>query len=82
MLRLSQRDYSIPQPQGTLSEEEALIAGPTSRPNEHVSTMPNQRAVPHAVFQSIPALIEASKDPNCPPAVKALLRLADYHINR
>jgi len=70
------------RPQGAPPGDLGLLAGPTSRPDESVTTpAPQSGTVPDAVLQNIPALIRAAQDPDASPAVKALLRLLDHYIN-
>lgn len=70
------------KPQAPLSGDDALLYGTgTYRPNESVTTPSRSVEVPDEVFNAIPALLEAAKDPDAPPALHALLELLNYQVN-
>lgn len=68
-------------PLAPLTEDESLLAGPTARPGESVTGPSIRGRVPPEVLAAIPALLEAAKDPDAPPAVRALLQLLDQMVN-
>jgi hypothetical protein len=68
--------YSPPKP-SYADEDEELLYGPTSRPND-----PMQRGVtqvgkppPQNIMRQLPALIEAARQPDAPPQLIAFLQL-------
>jgi len=73
-----QRPKPIMPPTG----EDAMVYGPTSRPNEAVTTNRSPALIPDYVFKAIPALVRAAAMPDAPPALLAMLRLIDYNVNR
>lgn len=71
-----------PKPPKMQGDDALLYNSPTFRPNEAVNTPVSRNTpVPDAVFNAIPALLEAAKDPDAPPALRALLDLLNYNIN-
>ena len=66
------------------NEDDSLLFGPTTRPNEHVTTgsfPPGKMPPPtRAVTRALPALVRASKDPDASPQLKEMVRLLMYYI--
>lgn len=67
-----------PQVTGTDAD---LLYGPTQRPNEPVTAGAGGIAMPANITNKLQALIQAAKDPDASPALKALVQLALYHMN-
>lgn len=72
-----QKPKPIPPPTG----EDALVYGPTGRPQEPVTATTQRAQVPNYIFEAMPALVHASNFPDAPPALRALVRLMDIHVN-
>lgn len=70
-----------PQPLPPPAGEDALLYGPTSRPGQPVTTQRNSSEVPGYIFDSLPAIVRAAQMPDASPALKALVRLLDFHTN-
>ena len=65
-------------------EEDNLLLGPTSRPNEHVATgvMGNTTPPPTQTATWLSALRQASQDPEAPARVRELTRLVNALLSR
>lgn len=66
-----------------LNEDDELLFGPSDRPEQSVTTPHSvgTASIPQEVYTGLPALLEAAQDPDAPPAIRALVRMLDYHIN-
>lgn len=73
-----QRPQPLPPPSG----EDAMLYGMTTRPNEPVSTPRNRAEIPPYIYEQLPAIVRAAQAPDATPALKALVRLLDYHVNQ
>ncbi len=70
-----------PQQVAPPSGDAALVYGPTSRPDEPITRNHAPSMIPEQMWDAIPGLITAASDPKASPALKAMARLIDYHIN-
>jgi hypothetical protein len=64
-----------------LSGLDQAVFGPTDKPALPLPNGAVQGRVPQSVIEGIPALIQASKSPDAPPALRALIQLLDHSIN-
>jgi hypothetical protein len=65
--------------------EDGMLFGPTSRPDEHVTTgggALSKTPPPQDMARWLPALRQAAQDPNAPKMFKEMLSLLTYHISQ
>jgi hypothetical protein len=68
--------------QGGMNEDDKLVFGKTSRPNEPLTTgsPANPKSIPPGLASQLSGLISIAKDPNAPPSIKALVRILAHDI--
>lgn len=69
-------------PVNVSGEDDSLLYGPTSRPNEHVTTgasLGAKATLPPDSHKWMPALVEAAQDPTAPAFFKEMLQVLQYH---